>query len=99
MRRVGFHPGARKELRESVGYYETQQEGLGKRFLAAVRAAIERIQSYPLMCRTVEHDFRQRRVLRFPYGLIFRLGEDRILIDVMHLHRKPGYWKHRIREL
>jgi len=49
MKSVGFHPEARAELRESARYYETQQVGLGKHFLVAVRAAKERIECYPLM--------------------------------------------------
>jgi toxin ParE1/3/4 len=97
MKSVGFHPEAKAELRESVRYYEAQQAGLGKHFLAAVRAAKERIESYPLMYRMLEKDIRQCRVLRFPYGLIYRPRETEIqIVAVMHLHRKPGYWKNRL---
>ena len=59
---VGFHPGARAELRESIRYYETQQTGLGLRFLSAVRSATERIERHPLMYKTLEDDIRQCRV-------------------------------------
>jgi hypothetical protein len=35
-------------------------------------------------------------VLRFPYGVIYRLSGDTVeIVAVMHLSRKPGYWKHR----
>ena len=99
MKSVGFHPEARAELRESARYYETQQVGLGKHFLVAVRAAKERIEYYPLMYRTIEKDIRQCRVLRFPYGLVYRPRSTQLeVIAIMHLHREPGYWKHRIED-
>ena len=32
--------------------------------------------------------------LRFPYGLLYRLLEwEIVVLAVMHLHRKPDYWK------
>ena len=94
---VGFHPGARAEFRESICYYETQQPKLGKRFLSAVRSATERIELHPLMYKALENDIRQCRVRHFPYGLIYRSRKDELqIVAVMHLHRKPGYWKHRL---
>ncbi len=94
---VGFHPGARAELRESIRYYETQQIRLGERFLSAVRSATERIEHYPLMYKILEDDIRQCRVRHFPYGLIYRpRGGQLQIVAVMHLHREPGYWKHRL---
>jgi len=96
MKPIGFHPGARKELVESARYYEAQTSGLARRFLTAVREAINRIRSFPLSGRVLEDDIRQCRVSRFPYGLIYRPKEDGLeIIAVMHLHRRPGYWKSR----
>jgi hypothetical protein len=43
---------------------------------------------------------RIRRIIvpRFPYALLYRATSDRILIvAVMHLHRRPGYWRSRVR--
>jgi len=94
---IGFHPEAGAELRACARYYESQRAGLGKRFLGAVRDATRRIQAFPLLCHVLEGDIRQCRVLRFPYGLIYRPKQDRIeIVAVMHLHREPGYWKSRI---
>ncbi|MBL7074928.1 type II toxin-antitoxin system RelE/ParE family toxin [candidate division KSB1 bacterium] len=98
MKPVQFHAEARAELFESIRYYESQQSGLGKRLMAALRDAVQRIQANPLLYHILEDDIRQCRVLRFPYGLIYRCKEERIeIIAVMHLRRKPGYWKTRIK--
>ena len=96
MRDFGFHPEARQEFLESARYYKSQQPGLDRRFVNAVIDAIYRIRNNPLMYREIEVGCRQCRVPRFPYGVIFRLRNDYIeIIAVMHLHRKPGYWKGR----
>ena len=46
-----FHPEARTELIESIRYYESQQPGLGRRFLEAIIEALRRIQAHPLAHR------------------------------------------------
>jgi len=97
MKPVRFHPQARTELREAARYYSSQQPGLGRRFLSAVREAVDRVQGFPLLYRVIEDDLRQCRVARFPYGLIYRMTTDHIeIIAVMHLHREPGYWRSRL---
>ena len=91
-----FHPEARIEFLESLIYYESQREGLGRRFLEAVTEAVHRIQAHPNMYRLVDQQWRQCRVPRFPFGIIYRVGNSRIeIIAVMHLHRRPEYWKNR----
>lgn len=96
MRPIGFGPEARVEFLESVRYYEEQQTGLGQRFLDSVTDALQRIQSHPESYRKVEAGCRQCRIPRFPYGLIYRVGKERIeVIAVMHLHWEPGYWQQR----
>ncbi|MEP7199425.1 MAG: type II toxin-antitoxin system RelE/ParE family toxin [Chloroflexota bacterium] len=93
---VAFHPEAREELLAAAEYYESQQTGLGRRFIEAVADAVQRIQATPFMFQTVEGELRKCRVLRFPYGVIFRPSNaDIYIIAVMNLRRKPGYWKRR----
>ena len=97
MKPVEFHPEARVELIESARFYEAQRPGLGRRFASAVRDAAQRIQTYPSSCRIVEDDFRQCRVLRFPYALVYRVRAGRVeIVAVMHLHREPGYRRSRL---
>jgi len=97
--RYWFHPAARIELLESIRYYESQQLGLGGRFLEAVTDAFNRIQAHPSMYRRISDTWRQCRIPRFPFGIIYRLRDRRIeIIAVMHLHRKPGYWQSRTTE-
>lgn len=92
-----FHPEARTESIEAASYYERQRPGLGLRFLDAVDETIRRVQAHPFMYRVVSDVWRQCRVSRFPFGVIYRTTDRGVeIIAVMHLHRKPDYWRHRI---
>ena len=93
---VRFHAEARAEPLEAATYYDAQQKALGRRFTEAVREAVHRIQDWPRLYKVIERDIHRCRVPPFPYGLIYRLREDEVqIIAVMHLHRRPGYWRSR----
>jgi len=89
-----FLPPAAHEVREAARYYEEKVPGLGFDFIAEVRAAIRRILAHPGAWCVLDTDFRRCRTARFPYGLIYRIAEEDILIvSVMHLHRHPETWR------
>lgn len=46
---IRFHPEADAEMMSAAKFYETQQKDLGKRFLASVQDALNRIQVNPLL--------------------------------------------------
>lgn len=96
MKPVRFHAAARFEAREATRYYESKQPGLGTRFVNALENALQRIGTDPQLYRSFWGDVRKCRVLRFPFGVLFRERGDCIyVIAVMHLHRDPDYWKPR----
>jgi len=96
MTSVFFHPEADAEVVAAANYYEGQQEDLGKRFLANVEDGIARIRINPRLYPLIDRDVRRCPTRTFPFGILFRDIEDRIeIIAVMHLRRKPGYWKER----
>ena len=97
MKRVRFHPDAEAELIAAGQFYEAQTPGLGLELIAEVRRVARAVAAHP----EIGHRFakRLRRVLvrRFPYGLLYRAEPRAILIvAVMHLRRRPGYWKSRV---
>jgi toxin ParE1/3/4 len=91
-----FHPLAESELLDAAKYYEARSTGLGHSFLAAVRHAIEQIQAFPESAPVVRRGLRRKALRRFPHSLIYgaELGEIKIMA-VMHLKRRPYYWKGR----
>jgi plasmid stabilization system protein ParE len=96
MHEIVFHTQAAKEMRAAAAYYEAQEPGLGDVFLDDIEQALPSIQQFPQLWSVYDGEYRRYLLKRFPYGLIYRIDEARILIvAVAHLHRKPGYWKDR----
>jgi plasmid stabilization system protein ParE len=93
-----FLEPAQIELEEEVKYYNEQQAGLGYDFAKEVADTIARILRYPEAWSKLSKRTRRCRTKRFPYGVIYRITGDRILIvAVGHLKRKPFYWRDRVK--
>ncbi len=92
-----FHPEAESELNDSVAYYESQKDGLGMEFLKELESTIQRVLNHPSAWPKISDRCRRCIVNRFPFGIIYSLLEDYILIiAIMPLSRKPGYWESRL---
>lgn len=92
-----FHPAARLEYREAALFYEAHRTGLGAAFTIEVEAALRRILESPKRWRLIEQDVRRYLTHTFPYGVLYTIEEESILIvAVMHLQRRPGYWLDRL---
>jgi plasmid stabilization system protein ParE len=93
MKGFSFHDAA-----EAARYYETCSPGLGGRFLAATRSAVEYIRAFPEAAPQVRGTLRRRSVKGFPYNLIYAVEADIIVIYAVQHHRKrPEYWMGRIK--
>ena len=96
MYEIEFHYAADEEMKTSIVYYEEQAAGLGNDFLDEIEQGLHRIRQFPLLWTIYEGEYRRYLFKRFPYGLIYRIENEKIfIIAVAHLHRKPGYWKYR----
>lgn len=95
--KFSFHPEADDEFMDAISYYEDCEIGLGLDFSREVYATIQNAGDYPTMWPEVEDEIRRCLVHRFPYGVLYSVEKDGIFIlAVMHLHRDPDYWKHRL---
>jgi plasmid stabilization system protein ParE len=94
--RLEFDEQAAQELEDATAYYDAKGDDLGERFLHEVGEAIQRIRAHPKAWAQVSRRSRRCLLHRFPYGLIYQVREDMILLlAVMHLSRRPGYWRDR----
>ena len=92
-----FHPEAIKELKEAIDYYDDIESGLGYDFALEIHSTIRRSVDFPKAWAVLDGDIRRSLVRRFPYGVLYSEEKDGIfVVAVMHLHRKPGYWKRRV---
>jgi toxin ParE1/3/4 len=93
MKAVRFLRPAELEMLDAAHYYELQAAGLGLDFLDKIDFAIQDITDDPMRWPVIRPHIRRRLIHRFPYGLIYRIDPDEVLIlATMHLHRHPDYW-------
>lgn len=91
-----IHPEAAEEYEAARAWYETESPKLGMEFEAELGQIIERILESPGAGSPAPGGFRRRRVLRFPYTLVYRLiGNELWLMAFAHQSRKPHYWRER----
>lgn len=96
MLQIKLHPAAQEEAFAAREFITTDDEHQGILFGLALDEALEWVKKEPLLYRCFERDFRKIRVGKFHYNLVFRLrGEEAQILAVMHMSRKPGYWKER----
>lgn len=89
-----FLEPAERELRQAAEYYEDAASGLGVEFVEEVERTINRIVRHPNAWARVSADHRRCRTRRFPYGIIYAIQDDCIIISaVMNLRRHPDSWK------
>ncbi len=92
-----FHRLAIDELNNAINFYEARQDGLGLEFAEEVDSTIQRIFQYPLANSQISKNCRKCLTHRFPYGIIYQmLEEDILIVSIMHLNREPEYWHNRV---
>ncbi|MBN1472966.1 MAG: type II toxin-antitoxin system RelE/ParE family toxin, partial [Syntrophaceae bacterium] len=92
-----FHPEAEAEFLKAIDYYEEREANLGLDFAIEVHHAIRRAIQHPKAWSILEGEIRRCQTRRFPYGILYSEEANEIFVlAVMHLHRDPDYWKHRL---
>jgi plasmid stabilization system protein ParE len=97
MTAIVFLPPAEEEMTAAAQYYQTQSMGLGEEFLFEVERSIAAIASHPKAAPKVKQEIRRRLLKRFPFGILYVATVDEIVVlAIMHLRRRPGYWQDRL---
>ncbi len=97
MRNIFFHPEAEEEMKASAVFYETKVNGLGDKFLDEIEHALEKISVSPEVWPIYFENIRHFLLRRFPFAMLYEIiGDSIYVISVMHLKRKPFYWKVRL---
>ena len=92
MKTVDLHRRATAEMIEAARVYEQRREGLGFRFIRVVEEVCDKIGELPEVGAPLGRRDRKRRVPRFPYDVLYRIKDERILVLAKHHRRRPGYW-------
>jgi plasmid stabilization system protein ParE len=94
-------PEADNELMDIASWYERQQRGLGREFLALALdgfAEIEKTPSrFPRLDTDIPLHLRRYRLQRFPHGIIYEIRKQDIrVLAIAHPSRDPNYWVSRL---
>ena len=97
MKRHAFHRAAEEEYVQAVEYYAHIEPELGRRLYDEVERLIRDIRRQPERFRWFDSPIRRHFSDVFPYAVLYVDQPERVLIiAVMHMKRRPGYWKERL---
>lgn len=92
-----FLPEAEAEFIEQIAYYASIRRELGSRFEEAVAQAIRAAALHPDHGAPRTRNTRRRGVKGFPFGVIYAIRLDGILIvAIADGRRRPDYWLRRV---
>ena len=98
MKRHLFHPEAEKEYADAANYYFRINPELAGRFYDEIERLIVDIRMQPEWFRLFDPPARRHFSDVFPYAVLYLDQPDRIwIVAVMHMKRRPGYWRVRLR--
>jgi plasmid stabilization system protein ParE len=91
-----FHHQADEEYTLAGEYYARINPELGGRFFDEVERLILDIRRQPQRFPFFDAPIRRHFSQVFPYAVLYVDQTDRVLIiSVMHMKRRPGYWRGR----
>lgn len=95
--KIIFLKPAQEEYEQAVAYYNEQKKDLGLEFVLELKKSLKRIVEFPQAWQKLSQRSRRCRLKKFPYGLVYAVKSDLILIlAVMHLKQKPKKWEKRL---
>jgi hypothetical protein len=78
--------------KDAYDWYEAQRQGLGEIFLTELDICYKKIQTNPTVNSKVKKNYRQGRLLRFPYVVVYEIiRADIVVLSVFHTRRNPGH--------
>ncbi len=90
--RILFHPEAEKEYYEAIKWYEERLTGLGIKFEKAIEKQVKLIAIKPFQYQKKLQEYREAKVEKFPYILVYKVYEQQkkiLVVAVFHTSRNP----------
>ncbi len=96
---VELDSSAEKEFYQIVEHYGQFGKSLVYDFIQEFDDAILRIIKYPNAGHPHLHKTQRVLLNRFPYSIVYKLypSQKIVVFAIMHLKRKPDYWKKRLK--
>ena len=97
MKPVILRPAAEADVEFIHTEYESNQIGLGDRFLARLRKTLELIERLPELFGEVIPDVRAATLGKFPHVVYYTVFPDRVeVLAVIHGSRDESVWRARV---
>jgi plasmid stabilization system protein ParE len=94
--RIVLRPQAEVEITKAADWYDAQRQGLGRDFVRLAQQTLSLIAENPLQFRKVHQETRRASVQRFPYGILYRVrDEEVVVVACMHARRDSDRWRDR----
>ncbi len=88
---------AEDEVLEASTFYSERSPRLGAEFTEEIERVLALLEAHPEIGTPVREELRRILLRRFPYRLLYRVEEDRVLVLVVaHQHRRPEYGQERM---
>jgi toxin ParE1/3/4 len=88
---IAFHRAASAEFLEASSWYESKRSGLAAEFTDEIDRCVCLASEKPLQFAVIHKDIRRVIANRFPYGVYYRVEEQRIVVlAVFHSSRDPA---------
>lgn len=85
-----IRPRATNMAEKAYNWYEKQQPGLGKLFVAELITCYDKLETWPAAYTIINKNYRHIILKTFPYVVIFEIiKQDVIIYAVFHTSRDP----------
>lgn len=94
MKERAFHPEAAEEYAQAAEHYGRITPGQGMRFYDQIEGILLDVRRQPPRFRFLDPPIRRHFFTVFPYAVLYVDQPERVLIiAVMPMNRRPGYWQ------
>jgi toxin ParE1/3/4 len=84
---------AQSDIDSSCAWYESQERGVGLRFLDEVDGALRIIRERPAAFTVVKGSVHRMILNRFPFGIYYVCSGNTVsVLSVVHVARHPSTW-------
>jgi len=95
--RVTFLSPAALDVADAMEYYQRRTAGLAGELDRDLTRTLEIIRSHPRLGSPFERGTRRMLLARFPFAVVYREMEDRIVVVAFsHVRRAPEHWRGRV---
>jgi hypothetical protein len=96
MHQIILKPRAVLMIKDAYDWYQEQRKGLGEIFLTELDRCFKRLKINPTNNPKIIRNYRQARLQRFPYVVLFEIIKtDIVVLSVFHTRRNP---KHKFKD-